>query len=69
MNWTWLHGKKKAATDAAIRLLVTFVAVLTLIALMALFAIWTSASSIIRAVGPKPRNVKEPSDWFVVSES
>lgn len=55
--------------DAAIRLVVTFVAVLTLIALIAVFGVWTSTRSIVAAVGRKSRTVKEPSDWFVISGS
>jgi phosphate/sulfate permease len=66
-NWTWLHGKKNAAIDAATRLLVALVAVLTFIALIAVFGVWTSARRIIAAVGRKSRTVKEPSDWFVIS--
>ena len=69
LNWTWLHDKEKAVTDAAIRLLVAFVAALTLIALIAVFGVWTSARSIVAAVGRKSRTVKEPSDWFVISGS
>ena len=69
LNWTWRHGKKKAVTDAAMRLLVGFVAVLTLIALIAVFGLWTSVGSIVAAVSRKSRTVKEPSDWFVISGS
>lgn len=63
MNWTWLHSKKKAATDAAIPFLVTFVVALTLIALIAVFGVWTSVGRIVAAAGRKPQTVKEPSDW------
>ena len=69
LDWTWLYGKKKAAMDAAIRLLVLFVTALTLIALVALFGVWTSAGSIGAAIGRKSRTVKEPPDWFVISGS
>jgi hypothetical protein len=67
LNWTWIHGKKKAATDAAISMLVAFLAVLTLIVLIAVFGVWTSAGSLLAAVGLKARTVKEPSDWYVIS--
>ena len=68
-NWPRLHGKKNAAMDTAIRLLVAFVAALTLIVLIAVFGVWTSAASIGAAVRRKSRSVKEPSDWFVISGS
>ena len=69
LNCTWRHGKKKAVTDAAMHLLVGLVAVLTLITLITVFGLWTSAGSIVAAVGRKSRTVKEPSDWFVISGS
>jgi hypothetical protein len=68
-NWAWLHSKKKAATDAAMRFLVTFVVALTLIALIAVFGVWTSAGRVVAAAGRKSRTVKEPSDWFIISRS
>ncbi len=64
-NWTWIRGKKNAAKDAAILMLVAFVAVLTFIVLIARFGVWTSAGSIVTAVGRKSRSVKEPSDWYL----
>jgi len=65
LNWTWIRGKKKAAKDAVILVLVAFVAVLTFIVLMAIFGVWTSAGSIVTAVGRKSRSAKEPSDWYL----
>ena len=55
-------ARTKAATDAAIRVLVACVAGLTLIALIAVFGVWTSAGNIVAAVGRKSRTVKEASD-------
>ena len=69
LNCTWLHGKKKGVMDAAKGLLVAFVTALTLIVLIALFGVWTSAASIGAVVRRKSRRVKEPSDWFVISRS
>jgi hypothetical protein len=63
LNWTWLHSKKKAATDAAICFLVTFDVALTLIALIAVFGVRTSIDRVVAAAGRKPQTVKEPSDW------
>jgi hypothetical protein len=65
-NWTWIHGKKKAK-DAAIFMLVAFVAVWTFIILMAIFRVWTSARSILAAVGRESQSVKEPSDWYRIA--
>lgn len=67
LNWIWIHSKK-AATDTAIRLLVAFMAGLTFIAVIALFAVWTSVCTIEAAVGRKSRSLKEPYQWFVVPE-
>ena len=67
LNWTWLHRKERAAMDAGIRLLVTFATVSTLIALIAVFGVWTSAGRIVTVMGRKSRTVEEPSDWFVIS--
>jgi hypothetical protein len=62
LNWTGIRGKKKAAKDAVLLILV---AVLTFIVLMAIFGVWTSAGSIVTAVGRKSRSVKRPSDWYL----
>lgn len=59
LNWIWIH-KKKAARDTAMRLLVAFLAGLTFIAVIALFAVWTSVCTIEAAVGRKLRSLKEP---------
>ena len=67
MNWIWIHSKEKAATDTAMRLLVAFLAGLTFIAVIALFAVWTSVCTIEAAVGRKLRSLKEPYQWFVVT--
>lgn len=68
LNWIWIQSKKKAATDTAMRLLVAFLAGLTFIAVIALFAVWTSVCTIEAAVGRKLRSLKEPYQWFVVPE-
>ena len=68
MNWIWIHSKEKAATDTAMRLLVDFLAGLTFIAVIALFAVWASVCTIEAAVGRKLRSLKEPYQWFVVPE-
>ncbi|HTT18635.1 MAG TPA: hypothetical protein VMG82_06810 [Candidatus Sulfotelmatobacter sp.] len=67
LNWTWLHGKKKAVRDAGKGLLVAFVTALTLILLIAVVGVWTSAASVGATVRRKLRSVKEPSDLFVIS--
>lgn len=59
---------KKAGRDTAIRFLVAFVAGLTSIAVIALFAVWRSVFTIEAAVGRKSRSLKEPYHWFVVPE-
>ena len=69
LNCTWLHGKKKGVMEAAKGLLVALVTALTLIVLIVLFGVWTSAASIGAVVRRKSRRVKEPSDWFVISRS
>jgi hypothetical protein len=69
LNCTWLEGKKKGVMDAAKGLLVAFGTALTLILLIALFGVWTSAASIRGVVRRKSRRVKEPSDWFVISRN
>lgn len=68
LNWIRIQSKKKAATDTAMRLLVAFLAGLTCIAVIALFAVWTSVCTIKAAVGRKLRSLKEPYQWFVVPE-
>lgn len=45
-----------------------FLAGLTFIAVIALFAVWTSVCPIEAAVGRKLRSLKEPYQWFVVPE-
>ena len=65
-NWTWISGKKKAK-DAAIFMLVAFVAILTFIVLMAIFRVCMSARSILAALGRESQSVKEPSDWYRVA--
>jgi hypothetical protein len=60
-------GDKKKAKDAAIFMLVAFVAVWTFIILMAIFRVWTSARSILAAVGRESQSVKEPSDWYRIA--
>ena len=67
LNWKWIYSKK-AATDTAIRLLVAFIAGLTFIAVIALFAVWRSVCTIEAAVGRKSRSLKESYHWFVVPE-
>lgn len=65
LNGMWIGGKKKAM-DAAIFMLVALVAVLTFTMLMAIFRIWTSAGSILAAVGRESQSV-EPSDWYRIA--
>jgi hypothetical protein len=69
LNCTCLHGKKKGVMEAAKGLLVAFGTALTLILLIALFGVWTSAASIGGVVRRKSRRVKDPSDWFVISRN
>ena len=59
MNWIWIQSKKKAATDTAMRLLVAFLAGLTFIAVIALFAVWTSVCTIEAAVGRKNKTAEQ----------
>lgn len=66
MNWVLIHSKKKAATDTVMHLLVAFASGLTFIAVITLFAVWTSVCTIEAAVGRKSRSLKEPHHWFVV---
>ena len=68
MNRVGSHSKKKTATETTIRLLVAFIAGLTVIAVVLLFAVWTFVRTIEAAVSRKSRSLKEPDNWFVVSQ-
>jgi hypothetical protein len=61
-----IRGEKKAK-DGATFMLAALVTVLMFIVLMAILRIWTSAQSILAAVGRGSQCVKEPSDWYRIA--
>ena len=68
LNWTWIYSKNKTATDTVMHLLAAFITGLTFIAVITLFAVWTSICTIKSAVGRKSRSLEEPHSWFVIPE-